>query len=64
MSNRLRFVLVLHAHQPVGNLDAVIEAVYRDCYLPLVETLAGYPSLAVNLHLSGSLVDWLAAETS
>ena len=59
--DRLRLVLVLHQHQPVGNLDQVSEDVYGSCYLPLVETLSDYPSLPVNLHVSGSLVDWLAA---
>jgi alpha-amylase len=44
----------------VGNLEAVNEEVYRDCYLPLVETIASYSTLAANLHLSGSLLDWLA----
>ncbi len=61
MTNRLRLVLVLHAHQPVGNLDPVTEDIYGSCYLPLVETLSDFPSLPVNLHVSGSLVDWLAA---
>ncbi|HEY1603685.1 MAG TPA: alpha-amylase/4-alpha-glucanotransferase domain-containing protein [Pirellulales bacterium] len=60
MNDRLRLVLALHQHQPVGNLDQVTEGVYRDCYLPLVETLADYPTLPVNLHTSGSLLDWLA----
>jgi 4-alpha-glucanotransferase len=60
MNDRLRLVLVLHQHQPVGNLDQVTESVYRDCYLPLVETLSDYPTLPVNLHTSGSLLDWLA----
>ena len=61
MTNPLHFVMVLHQHQPVGNLDAVNESIYRDCYQPLVEVLADYPALPVNLHTSGSLVDWLAA---
>lgn len=60
MSHRLRFVMVLHQHQPVGNLDAVNDSIYRDCYLPLLETLRDYPTLPVNLHVSGSLIDWLA----
>ncbi len=60
MTSRLRLVLVLHAHQPVGNLDPVSEDIFGSCYLPLIETLSDYPSLPVNLHVSGSLVDWLA----
>ena len=55
----LRLVLTLHQHQPIGNLETVNETVYRDAYLPLLETVADYPSLPVNLHTSGSLLDWL-----
>jgi len=61
MTNRLRLVLVLHQHQPVGNLDSENENVFRETYQPLIDTLADYPTLPVNLHVSGSLIDWLAA---
>ena len=37
MSSAVRFVFVLHDHQPVGNFDAVIEQAYHDSYLPLLE---------------------------
>ena len=30
MSPAVRFVFVLHDHQPVGNFDGVIEQAYRD----------------------------------
>ncbi|MES1213369.1 MAG: alpha-amylase/4-alpha-glucanotransferase domain-containing protein, partial [Singulisphaera sp.] len=59
MPHSLRLVLVLHQHQPVGNLDSVNEDIYASCYLPLLETLARYPSVPVNLHTSGSLLDWI-----
>lgn len=35
----IRFVFVLHDHQPVGNFDGVFEAAYRDSYLPMLEAL-------------------------
>jgi 4-alpha-glucanotransferase len=61
MNNRLRLVLVLHQHQPVGNLDTVNEEIHRTCYAPLLDTIASSPTLPINLHTSGSLLDWLAA---
>ena len=37
MSAAVRFVFVLHDHQPVGNFDEVIEQAYRDSYLPFLD---------------------------
>ncbi|MBI2827632.1 MAG: DUF1926 domain-containing protein [Planctomycetia bacterium] len=62
MDARLRFVLVLHNHQPVGNLDCVAERIYEDSYRPFLDVLADYPTLPLNLHASGSLLDWLSAK--
>lgn len=56
----LRFAMVVHNHQPVGNFDEVIEQAYQDSYLPFLRQLARFPQLRLSLHLSGSLFDWLA----
>lgn len=56
----LSFALVLHAHQPVDNFDAVIEEAYRSSYLPFVEAASARGWLRLNLHFSGFLLDWLA----
>jgi 4-alpha-glucanotransferase len=61
MANKIRFCLVLHNHQPVGNFDYVFEDAYRDSYLPFVEVLEGYPELPIGLHISGPLAEWLDA---
>ena len=37
MSNTIRFVLVLHNHQPIGNFDHVFEQAYQDSYLPFLD---------------------------
>lgn len=60
MANRLRFVLALHNHQPIGNFDGTIEQAYMDSYLPFLELFERYDSLRIALHTSGSLMDWLA----
>ena len=59
MSNRLRLVLALHDHQPIGNFDGSIEQSYQDSYLPFLELFKKYDSLKIALHTSGSLMDWL-----
>ncbi|MCA9113653.1 MAG: DUF1925 domain-containing protein, partial [Planctomycetaceae bacterium] len=59
MDTRLRLVLALHNHQPIGNFDGVCEAAFQDSYLPFLETLAEYPELPIALHTSGSLLEWL-----
>ena len=55
---RLKFTLVIHDHQPVGNFDSVIERLTRQCYRPFLESLKKYPTIPFNLHLSGPLLRW------
>ncbi|HXR97400.1 MAG TPA: alpha-amylase/4-alpha-glucanotransferase domain-containing protein [Terriglobales bacterium] len=52
--------LVLHAHQPAGNFDSVIEHNYQTSYLPFIEAAAERERLRLNVHFSGFLLDWLA----
>ncbi len=59
MTNPIRFCLVLHNHQPIGNFDDVFEHAYRDSYLPFLDTFEGYRDLRISLHTSGSLMEWL-----
>lgn len=57
--NRVSLVLVLHAHQPIGNFDHVMEENYRLSYLPFIECLERHPAVSVSLHYSGVLLEWL-----
>ena len=61
MANRIRLVLALHNHQPVGNFDHVIEQAYNDAYLPFLDVISRYPALKIALHTSGCLAEWLDA---
>lgn len=61
MPNRIRFILALHNHQPIGNFDHVFQRAYEDSYRPFLELLSRYDSLKIALHLSGSLMEWLVA---
>ena len=56
---KFQLSLLIHAHQPVGNFDDVIERAYQRSYLPFVETLARHPSIHMGLHYSGVLLEWL-----
>jgi 4-alpha-glucanotransferase len=56
---KFELVLLIHAHQPVGNFDSVLERAYRDCYLPFIEVLERHPSVRVGLHYTGPLLEWM-----
>jgi alpha-amylase/alpha-mannosidase (GH57 family) len=56
---RLHLVLLVHAHQPCGNFDHVLEQSYARCYLPFVEALGKHPGVHVGLHYSGPLLTWI-----
>ena len=57
-----KLALVIHFHQPVGNLDAVVRTATDRCYRPFLETLARHEDLKMTLHYSGCLLEWLEAE--
>lgn len=59
MPPRLRLVLALHDHQPIGNFDGVFEAAFQDSYAPFLNVLEQYPDIPIALHTSGSLLEWL-----
>ncbi len=56
---KFELVLLIHAHQPVGNFDDVFERAYASSYLPFVELLARHPSVRMGLHFSGPLLTWI-----
>ena len=59
MSTAIRFCLVLHNHQPIGNFDAVFEQAYRESYHPFLDVFEDYDDLRMSLHTSGPLMEWL-----
>ena len=61
MTSSIRFVLVLHNHQPIGNFDHVFEQAYQDSYLPFLKVFEPYEQLRIALHTSGPLIEWLSA---
>jgi len=59
MSTAIRFCLVLHNHQPIGNFGEVFEQAYRDSYEPFLDVFEEYDNLRISLHTSGPLMEWL-----
>ena len=57
----IRFCLVLHNHQPIGNFDGVFEQAFQDSYLPFLNVFEQYRDLRISLHISGPLLEWLDA---
>ncbi len=57
--DKLRFLLVLHNHQPLGNFDEVIQTLMDRAYRPLLGAIYSRPTLKFSLHLSGPLLLWL-----
>ena len=56
---KFNLVLLIHAHQPVGNFDDVMERTFERSYLPFVECIARHPRVRLGLHYTGSLLEWL-----
>ncbi|HUJ30597.1 MAG TPA: alpha-amylase/4-alpha-glucanotransferase domain-containing protein [Candidatus Acidoferrum sp.] len=56
---KFQLVLLIHAHQPIGNFEDVLERAYATSYLPFIETLERHPLVRLGLHYSGSLLEWI-----
>jgi len=56
---RVTLHLAFHHHQPVGNMDSVLEEVYQQCYGPLLRGIASSACLRVNLSYSAPVLRFL-----
>lgn len=52
---KVKFLLGLHSHQPVGNFDFVFEDAYQKSYLPFMKVAKRYPEFKFTLHFTGAL---------
>ena len=55
----MKVILCIHNHQPVGNMDHILEEAYVRSYMPFFSVLKDFPSIKVNIHFSGYLFRWL-----
>ncbi len=55
MKEKVKLLLGLHSHQPVGNFDFVFEDAYMRSYLPFMEVARKYPEFKFTVHFTGAL---------
>jgi alpha-amylase len=61
MPQSFHLALLIHAHQPCGNFEHVLEKSYDNSYLPFIEELEKHPGVHLGLHYSGPLLTWIEA---
>jgi 4-alpha-glucanotransferase len=59
---KFRLLLLIHAHQPIGNFGNVFENAYQKSYLPFIQTVEKHPGIRIGFHVSGPLLEWLEAK--
>jgi 4-alpha-glucanotransferase len=59
MAQKFHLALLIHAHQPCGNFEHVLEKAYDTSYLPFIEHLEKHPGVHLGLHYSGPLLAWI-----
>src|SRR5205823_370887 len=59
MPQKFHLSLLIHAHQPCGNFEHVLEKAYASSYLPFIEHLEKHPKVRLGLHYSGPLLTWI-----
>src|SRR5260370_187815 len=59
MPQKFHLTLAIHAHQPCGNFEHVLEKAYDSSYLPFIEHLEKHPGVRLGLHYSGPLLTWI-----
>ena len=61
MAEKIKFIMILHNHQPVGNFDWVFENAAKDAYVPFLDVLERHPGIKFGLHTTGPLLEWFEA---
>ena len=57
----LHLILVIHNHQPLGNLPEVFRKAWDIAYKPFLDVVRKHPKIKWALHTSGPLWEWLEA---
>lgn len=59
MAKTVALLLGVHAHQPVGNFESVLDDAHVRCYGPFLRVLHQYPEFRFAIHFSGWLLDYM-----
>ncbi|MEM1741754.1 MAG: alpha-amylase/4-alpha-glucanotransferase domain-containing protein [Desulfurococcaceae archaeon] len=54
--NRVNFIFLLHFHQPFGQLKWIMERIFENSYLLLLDIFKKYSDLKFTVHISGPLL--------
>lgn len=56
---KVRFIMAIHNHQPVGNFHHVFQKACARAYHPFLDVFDEFPNLRMALHFSGPLLEWI-----
>lgn len=59
MAKTVALLLGVHAHQPVGNFESVLDDAHVRCYGPFLRVLYQYPEFSFAIHFSGWLLAYM-----
>lgn len=59
MTKTVALLLGVHAHQPVGNFESVLDDAHVRCYGPFLRVLYQYPAFRFAIHISGWLLEYM-----
>ena len=59
MNKKVSLLFGVHAHQPAGNFEQVLNDAHARCYKPFIETVYRYPDFKLSVHFSGWLLGYL-----
>jgi alpha-amylase/alpha-mannosidase (GH57 family) len=59
LAKTVALLLGVHAHQPVGNFNHVLDDAHLRCYGPFLRVLYRYPDFHFAIHCSGWLLDYM-----
>lgn len=59
MARSVALLLGVHAHQPVGNFESVLEDAHARCYGPFLRVMHEYPAFHFAIHISGWLLEYM-----
>ncbi|HYG12698.1 MAG TPA: glycosyl hydrolase, partial [Methylophilaceae bacterium] len=59
MAKTIALLLGVHAHQPVGNFEHVLDDAHQRCYGPFLRVLHQYPDFHFAIHFSGWLLEYM-----
>jgi len=59
LAKSVALLLGVHAHQPVGNFESVLDDAHVRCYGPFLRVLHQYPDFRFAIHISGWLLEYM-----